>query len=138
LYCTSWVPDIARIETTQALAAVSNVVTHPKAPAKNTLAEAPKPKLLDEVRARIRQLNYSIRIEDTYVDWERRFVLFHTKRHPRDMGATEIEAFLTHLAVVGEGVGFHAEPGQECVAVFLPRGAGNRSVVGRLRIWPPA
>jgi integron integrase len=47
-------------------------------------------------------LNYSIRTEDTYVDWIRRFVLFHAKCHPRDMGATEIEAFLTHLAVAGK------------------------------------
>lgn len=54
------------------------------------------------MRARIRRLNYSIRTEDTYVDWVRRFVLFHAKRHPRDMGAAEIEAFLTHLAVVGK------------------------------------
>ena len=81
---------------------MSNVVTHPNGPTKDTLSKAPKPKLLDEVRARIRRLNYSIRTEDTYVDWVRRFVLFHSKRHPRDMGATEIEAFLTHLAVVGE------------------------------------
>ena len=75
---------------------------HPKTSTTRTSAEAPKPKLLDEVRARIRRLNYSIRTEDTYVDWVRRFVLFHGKRHPREMGATEIEAFLTHLAVVGK------------------------------------
>jgi len=61
--------------------------------------------LLDEVRARIRRLNYSIRTEDTYVDWVRRFVLFHDKRHPRTMGGPEMEAFLTHLAVVGNGIG---------------------------------
>jgi integron integrase len=63
---------------------------------------ASKPKLLDEVRAHIQRLNYSIRTEDAYVDWVRRFVLFHDKRHPREMGAAEIEAFLTHLAVVGK------------------------------------
>lgn len=68
----------------------------------DTTAAAPEPKLLDEVRARIRRLNYSIRTEDTYVDWVRRFGLFHGKRHPRGMGAAEIEAFLTHLAVVGK------------------------------------
>jgi hypothetical protein len=65
------VPDISWIETTQALAAMSNVATHPNTPAKDTLAEAPKPKLLDKACARIRRLNYSIRTEDTYVDWER-------------------------------------------------------------------
>ena len=81
---------------------MSNVVKHPKTPVDHTSGAAAKPMLLDEVRARIRRLNYSIRTEDTYVDWVRRFVLFHAKRHPRDMGATEIEAFLTHLAVVGK------------------------------------
>lgn len=81
---------------------MSNVATRPKMSTTDTTAAAPKPKLLDDVRARIRGLNYSIRTEDTYVDWVRRFVLFHGKRHPRGMGAAEIEAFLTHLAVVGK------------------------------------
>ena len=80
---------------------MSNVVMRPKTPADSTSGEPPKPKLLDEVRARIRRLNYSIRTEEAYVDWVRRFVLFHDKRHPRDMGGAQIEAFLTHLAVVG-------------------------------------
>ncbi|MGK2913801.1 MAG: integron integrase [Porticoccaceae bacterium] len=81
---------------------MSNVVKHPKTPVDHTAGAAAKPMLLDEVRARIRRLNYSIRTEDTYVDWVRRFVLFHAKRHPRDMRAAEIEAFLTHLAVAGK------------------------------------
>lgn len=58
-----------------------------------------QPKLLDQIRATIRTLHYSIRTEEAYVDWARRFILFHKKRHPRDMGKEEIEAFLTHLAV---------------------------------------
>jgi integron integrase len=57
------------------------------------------PKLLDQVRAKIRVLHYSIRTEQTYVDWNRRFILFHQKRHPMEMGKAEVEAFLTHLAV---------------------------------------
>lgn len=57
------------------------------------------PKLLDQVRDRIRVKHYSIRTETQYVQWTRRFILFHGKRHPRDMGQKEIEAFLTHLAV---------------------------------------
>ena len=57
-----------------------------------------KPKLLDEVRDVIRRKHFSIRTEQTYVDWIRRFILFHNKRHPRDMAETEITAFLTHLA----------------------------------------
>jgi integron integrase len=58
-----------------------------------------EPRLLDRVRAAIRTKHYSIRTEHAYVDWIRRFILFHNKRHPSEMGKTEIEAFLTHLAV---------------------------------------
>jgi len=58
-----------------------------------------EPKLLDQVRRLIRTMHYSIRTEIAYVDWIRRFILFHKKRHPREMGKAEIEAFLTHLAV---------------------------------------
>jgi integron integrase len=56
------------------------------------------PKLLDRLRAEIRLRHYSIRTEETYVDWARRFILFHDKRHPKNMGAAEVTAFLTHLA----------------------------------------
>ena len=60
------------------------------------------PKLLDQVRDKIRLKHYSIRTEQTYVDWIKRFVLFNNKRHPAEMGAAEVEAFLTHLAVEGK------------------------------------
>ncbi|MFZ5503496.1 MAG: integron integrase [Pseudomonadota bacterium] len=63
---------------------------------------APPPKLLDQVRERIRIKHYSIRTETQYCQWVRRFILYHGKRHPRDMGAPEVEAFLTHLAVDGQ------------------------------------
>jgi integron integrase len=62
-------------------------------------SETPKPKLLDQVRAAIRVRHYSLRTEDTYVHWIKRFILFHGKRHPREMGATEIGQFLSALAV---------------------------------------
>jgi len=58
-------------------------------------------KLLDQVRDVIRLKHYSIRTEESYVDWIRRYILFHKKRHPKDMGRAEVEAFLTHLAVEG-------------------------------------
>jgi integron integrase len=61
--------------------------------------EPPKKKLLDQVRDVIRLKHYSIRTEESYVNWIKRFILFHNKRHPREMGANEIEQFLTHLAV---------------------------------------
>jgi integron integrase len=60
-----------------------------------------QPKLLDQVRDRIRVKHYSIRTERAYLDWIKRFIYFHGKRHPKDMGAPEVEAFLTHLAVAG-------------------------------------
>lgn len=56
-------------------------------------------KLLDQVRAAIRVRHYSRRTEDTYVHWVRRFILFHEKRHPREMGEREVTAFLSYLAV---------------------------------------
>jgi integron integrase len=55
--------------------------------------------LLDKVRERIRLKHYSIRTEQAYVDWIRRFILFHGKRHPAEMGSPEIVAFLTYLAI---------------------------------------
>ena len=61
----------------------------------------PPPKLLDQVRDRLRAKHYSIRTETQYFQWIKRFILFHGKRHPREMGAVEVEAFLTHLAVEG-------------------------------------
>ena len=61
--------------------------------------ERPPVKLLDRTRYRIRLKGYSIRTEQSYVSWIRRFILFHNKRHPQDMGKGEIEAYLTHLAV---------------------------------------
>ena len=60
------------------------------------------PKLLDQVRDRLRVKHYSIRTEQVYVDWIKRFIWFQGKRHPKDMGAPEVEAFLTHLAVRGK------------------------------------
>ena len=60
---------------------------------------SPPPKLLEQLRIHLRTRHYSIRTEQTYIDWARRFILFHGKRHPRDMGAAEVEAFLSYLAV---------------------------------------
>src|SRR5438477_1025174 len=57
-----------------------------------------KPKLLDQVREVIRRKHYSIRTEQAYCDWIKRFILFHRKRHPAEMAEAEITAFLTHLA----------------------------------------
>ena len=69
--------------------------------ATNTPSPPPAPKLLDQVRDRIRTKHYSIRAETQYIQWIRRFILFHGKRHPSEMGGPEVESFLTHLAVDG-------------------------------------
>ena len=57
---------------------------------------------LISVREAIRVRHYSIRTEEAYVQWVKRFILFHGKRHPAEMGEAEVAAFLTHLAVVGD------------------------------------
>jgi integron integrase len=64
-------------------------------------AQPRQPRLLNRVRGACRIRHYSIRTEESYVDWIKRFILFHDKRHPLEMGAAEINAFLTHLAVDG-------------------------------------
>jgi integron integrase len=66
-----------------------------------TPASSAGPKLLDQLRDKLRVKHYSIRTETQYLQWVKRFILYHGKRHPHDMGEKEVEAFLTHLATVG-------------------------------------
>ncbi len=80
----------------------------------------PPPKLLDSLRHAIRLRHYSIRTEDTYVDWVRRLILFHNKRHPNELGAAEVTAFLTHLAV-DRGVAPSTQNQAKSAILFLYR-----------------
>jgi integron integrase len=64
----------------------------------NKPMKPPPRKLLDQLRDAIRLKHYSYRTEQTYVQWVRRFILFHNKRHPKEMGTVEVTQFLTHLA----------------------------------------
>ena len=57
-----------------------------------------KVKLLDQVREVIRLKHYSIRTEESYVGWIRKFIVFHVKRHPAEMAEADVRAFLSHLA----------------------------------------
>ena len=57
------------------------------------------PKLLEQVRDSIRARHYSLRTEETYLRWVRDFILFHRKRHPKELGAADVGGYLTHLAV---------------------------------------
>ena len=65
----------------------------------NFVPEGQKPKLLDQVRQILRMRHYSLRTEEAYCQWIRRFILFHNKRHPAKMGGDEITQFLSHLAL---------------------------------------
>jgi integron integrase len=76
------------------------------------------PKLLDQVRDKIRLKNYSIRTEQAYTDWIKRYNLFFGKRHPGEMGAPEVEQFLTHLAVNGR-VSASTQNQARCALLFL-------------------
>ena len=64
-----------------------------------TVNQPQPPKLLDQVAAKMRVKHYSLRTEKSYIDWIKRYIWHFDKRHPKDMGAAEVEAFLTHLAV---------------------------------------
>jgi len=80
-----------------------------------------KPKrLMDQVRDKLRKLHYSYRTEQAYCDWIKRFIWFHNKRHPRAMGAAEVEAFLSHLAT-DRGVSASTQNQALCALLFLYR-----------------
>ncbi|MCB1071404.1 MAG: integron integrase [Verrucomicrobia bacterium] len=84
----------------------------------STIHHASSPRLLDLVRDTLRVHRYAYSTEKTYVDWIRRFILFHNKRHPLAMGPTEINAFLTHLAVQGN-VAASTQNQALCAIIFL-------------------
>ena len=67
----------------------------------DTCSQHQLPKLLEQVRETMRARHYSLRTEETYLSWMKRFILLHGKRHPREMGGQEVQQFLSHLAVEG-------------------------------------
>ena len=82
--------------------------------------DASKPRLLDQVRNAIRCRHYSIRTEQSYVDWVKRYIFFHGKRHPQDLNESHICDFLTHLAVQKK-VASSTQNQALCALVFLYR-----------------
>jgi integrase len=78
------------------------------------------PRLLDQVRSRIRFKHYSIRTEEAYVDWIRRYIRFHRNRHPVDLSATDVEEFLTRLAT-DRGVAASTQNQAKSALIFLYR-----------------
>ena len=85
---------------------------------------ADKPKLLDQVRDVIRRKHFSIRTEQTYVEWIKRHILFHGKRHPNEMAEAEIIVFLTHLARAGKVA---ASTQNQHVKASLTAGSGYKN-----------
>jgi site-specific recombinase XerD len=89
------------------MAGISVRLTYPVAPGPALVAREPEPpasrppRLLDRVREAVRARHYSPRTEKAYVAWIRRFIRFHGKRHPREMGAAEMTQYLSSLAVEG-------------------------------------
>ncbi|MEC5388312.1 integron integrase [Uliginosibacterium sp. H3] len=90
---------ICIIMTNKTFTAKVDLLAHSSRGEEETDVELPRPRLLDQVRDRLRLKHYSIRTEQAYLGWIKRFILFHGKRHPREMGKAEVEAFLTSLAV---------------------------------------
>ena len=88
-----------------------------------------KPRLLDQVRDKLRLKHYSYRTEQSYVNWIKRFIFFHNKRHPDVMGENEIEVFLTHLAVK-RNVAASTQNQALCALLFL-----YKEVLGRELAW---
>jgi len=86
-----------------------------------------KPRLLDQVRETIRTKHYSIRTEQSYVQWVRRYILFHNKRHPKDMGEKEINEFLKHLAV-NRNVTASTQTQALCAILFLYKEVLNEEI----------
>ncbi len=80
----------------------------------------PPKKLLDQLREQIRTKHYSLRTEQAYVGWVRQFILFHNKRHPREMGAIEINCFISYLAVE-KNVAASTQNQALCAILFLYR-----------------
>ncbi len=85
------------------------------------------PKLLDQVREKIRVKHYSYRTEQAYVQWVKRFILFHNKKHPKDMGEKEITQFLSHWAV-NRNISASTQNQALCAIVFLYKHVLNKDL----------
>lgn len=78
---------------------ISNMIVHLSSVSCVNSGETINMKLEDQLRDTMRLKHLSLKTEESYVGWYRRYVLWHGKKHPAEMGAAEVEAFLTHLAV---------------------------------------
>jgi integrase len=105
------------------------VTSKPSDPASDRAVASGPPRLLDRVRRAVRLRHLSRRTEEAYVAWIRRFILFHGKRHPEEMGSPEVVAFLSHLAVEGR-VGAVTQNQALSALLFLYRAVLGRELAG--------
>jgi len=99
----------------------------PARPNAATEPTCPPRRLLDRVRDAIARRNYSLRTEEVYVGWIKRFILYHSKRHPLDLESEEVEAFLTHLACE-QKVAASTQNQALCALLFLYREVLDREL----------
>ena len=96
-------------------------------------ASAPSPRLLDQVREQIRYRHYSLSTEKTYLHWVRFFIRWHGRggqmRHPRDMGAPEVQAFLSMLAADRKVSSSTHNQAMSAMLVFISRGLGHQAAL---------
>jgi site-specific recombinase XerD len=98
------------------------------------MTESNKPRLLDQVRQIIRVKHYSLRTEESYINWIKRFIFFHNKKHPIEMGEKEVGEFITHLAK-NEKVSASTQNQALCAIVFLYKNVLNKELENTISIY---
>ena len=93
-----------------------------------------KPRLLEQVCQAVRTRHYSLRTEAAYVHWIKRFILYHHKRHPMEMGEQEINEFLSHLAVQ-EHVASSTQNQALCAIIFLYKHVLKKEIGDVELVW---
>ena len=98
------------------------------------MADYRKPKLLDQVRQIIRVKHYSLRTEESYISWIKRFIFFHNKKHPIEMGEKEIGEFITYLAKIKK-VSASTQNQALCAIVFLYKNVLKKELENTISIY---
>jgi len=98
------------------------------------MKEDRKPKLLDQVRQVIRIKHYSLRTEESYINWIKRFIFFHNKKHPIEMGEEEIGQFITYLAK-NEKVSASTQNQALCAIIFLYKNVLKMEIKNTIPIY---
>jgi len=98
------------------------------------MIDSKKPKLLDQVRQVIRVKHYSLRTEGSYINWIKRFIFFHNKKHPIEMGEKEIGEFIAHLSK-NEKVSASTQNQALCAIVFLYKNVLKKELENTISIY---